>query len=240
MRTSLLCVLLFLAGCATPLPQTPPSGIPASVAAPQVRVGDNWTYQLYDGYTRISKGTYRYTVTAIEPQRIIVDVTHDGAPAGTQIFTRDWNWLEKPMTNLQNFRYSPPYPALPFPLEAGKTWRAYVNATDPVTNRTNRVRIDGDVLGWERVKVPAGEFDALKVRRLVYAGNYNYDREEEDITEVDWYAPRLGQIVKHVSSSSYIDKRASCDDVGCDRIVRNDWNVSALVSFERGGAGNAR
>lgn len=238
MKTFLLCALLFLAGCATPLPQTPPAGIPASVAAPPVRVGDNWTYQLHDGYTRISKGTYRYTVTAIEPRRMSVQVTHDGEPAGTQMFTRDWNWLEKPMTNLQNFRYSPPYAVLPFPLEAGKTWQAYVQATDPATGKTNRVRIDGDVLGWERVKVPAGEFDALKVRRLVYAGNADYDRGEEHIVEFDWYAPGLGQTVKQVTSSRYRDKRQGCDDGYCDDWVRNDWNVIELVRFERGGAGN--
>ena len=178
-------------------------------------------------------------MTAIEPQRISVQVTHDGEPAGTQMFTRDWNWLEKPMTNLQNFRYSPPYAALPFPLEAGKTWQAYVQATDPATGKTNRVRIDGDVLGWERVKVPAGEFDALKVRRLVYAGNHDYDRGEEHIVEFDWYAPRLGQAVKQVRSSKYLDKRQGCDRRHCDNWVRNDWSVTELVHFERAGAGKA-
>lgn len=226
--------LMLLAGCAAPLSQTPPAGIPASIASPHTGVGDSWTYQWHDGYTGFSRGIYAYTVTAVEPQRMTVQVTRDGNPAGTQTYTRDWNWLEKPMTNLQNFRYSPPYPALPFPLEAGKTWRAYIAATDPATGRSNRVRIDGEVLGWERVKVPAGEFDALKIRRLVYAGNGNYDREEEDITEVDWYAPRLDQVVKHDSKSRYIDKRQTCDKSGCSRIVRNDWNVIELVSFEHG------
>jgi len=236
MKKSAFFALLLLAGCATPLPQAPPDGIPASIPPPPVSVGDSWTYQWHDGYTQFSKGTYRYTVTAIAPQRMTVQVTRDGEPASTQIFTRDWNWLEKPMTNLQNFRYSPPYPALPFPLEAGKTWQAYITATDPATGQTNRVRVDGDVLGWERVKVPAGEFDALKLRRLVYAGNADYDRGEENISEFDWYAPRIGQVIKQVSSSRYLDKRASCDFGYCDNWVRNDWNVIELVRFERGGA----
>src|SRR5512146_2674578 len=107
MKKFLVFVLLFLAGCATPLPQTPPADIPASVAAPQISVVDSWTYQLHDGYTQFSKGTYRHTVTAIEPQRVIVQVVHYGKPKATQIFPPDWNWLEKPMTNLQNFRYDP-------------------------------------------------------------------------------------------------------------------------------------
>lgn len=235
MKKSLVFVLLFLAGCATPLPRTPPAGIPASVAAPQISVGDSWTYQLHDGYTQFSKGTYRYTVTAIEPQRVIVQVARDGKPDATQIFTRDWNWLEKPMTNLQNFRYNPAYPALPFPLQAGKTWQAYVRATDPATGQTNRVRIDGEVLGWERIKVPAGVFDTLKVRRLVYAGNADYDRGEENISEFDWYAPGIGQVVKQVSSSSYLNKRRSCEFGYCDNWDKNDWNVIELLRFERTG-----
>jgi hypothetical protein len=238
MKNILVLLVLLSVGCATPLPQNAPAGMPASVEAPQVRVGDSWTYQFTDGYTQISKGIYRYTVAAIEAQRMRVDVSHDGNPVGGQVFTRDWNWLEKPMTNLQNFRYDPPYPALPFPLAAGKTWRAYIKATDPVAGRTNRVRIDGKVLGWERVKVPAGIFDALKVQRLVYAGNADYDREEEDIFEVDWYAPLLGQVIKHVSSSRYIDKRETCDENGCNRIVKNDWNVFELTSFAHGDDGN--
>jgi hypothetical protein len=234
MKTFFLCALLLLGGCATPLSQIPPAGIPASVVAPQIHVGDSWTYQVHDGYTGISKGTYRYTVTAIEPQRVSVEVTHDGEPAGMQVFTRDWNWLEKPMTNLQNFRYSPPYAALPFPLAAGKSWQAYVHATDPASGKTNRVRIDGDVLGWERVKVPAGEFDALRVRRIVYAGNADYDRGEEHITEYEWYAPLIGQAVRQVTSSSYRDNRSTCDDGYCDDWVRQDWNVFELVSAVRG------
>ena len=111
-----------------------------------------------------------YRVTAVEGDAVTVQLRHEGRDS-MQRYTRDLNWRERPMTNLQNFRYDPPYPALPFPLEAGKTWQAYVNATDPATGRVNRVRIDGTVLGWERVKVSAGEFDALKVQRMVYAGN---------------------------------------------------------------------
>lgn len=224
---------LLLTGCATPLSQSPPSGIPASVSQPQVSVGDSWTYQWHDGYTGFSKGTYRYALAAVDAQRMTVQVTHDSEPVATQIFTQDGNWLEKPMANLQNFRYSPPYPALPFPLEAGKTWQAYIQATDPATGQTQRVRIDGKVLGWERVKVPAGEFDALKVRRLVYAGNQGYFRGEENIVEYDWYAPRPGQVVKQVSSSGYHDKTQGCDDGGCNNWVLNDWNVIELSGFER-------
>ena len=225
--------LAFLtAGCAAPLLQTPPPGIPLELVAPTVRAGDDWRYTLHDGYTRLPRGTVEYRVSAVEGDRVTVE-RRQGDRTSTERYTRDLNWRERPMTNLPNFRYDPPYAALPFPLAAGKTWRAYVKATDPATGQAHRVRIDGKVLGWERVRVPAGEFDALVVRRIVYAGNEDTTRGEENITEFDWYAPALGVIVRHVSSSSYFDKMRSCDERSCNAWIRNDWNVGELVSHRR-------
>lgn len=225
-------LVVLATGCAAPLPQTPPPGIPPELAAPTVRVGDDWRYAVHDGYTRLPQGTVEYRVSAVEGDRITVERRHEGRMS-TEHYTRDLNWRQRPMTNLPTFRYDPPYVALPFPLAAGKTWRAYVNATNSATGATHRVRIDGKVLGWERVAVPAGAFDALVVRRIVYAGNEDTTRGEENITEIDWYAPALGGIVRHVSSSAYFDKMSSCDERSCNAWVRNDWNVAELIGHRR-------
>jgi hypothetical protein len=220
--------MLIVAGCASPLPQNPPAGMPDAVSAPRIRAGDTWRYSLHDGYTKLPRGTLEYRVSAVQGDAVTVELRHEGRQT-TERYTPDWNWRERPMTNLQNFRYDPPYPALPFPLAAGKTWQAYVKATDPATGRVNRVRIDGQVLGWERVKVPAGEFDALVVQRKVYAGNADYFLGEEQITEIDWYAPSLGGIVKHASQSGHRDQRLGCDRV-CNQWINNGWNAVELVS----------
>ncbi len=235
MKRGLLLSMLLLAACASPLPQTPPAGQSGAVSAPQPLVGDIWRYAARDGYTGMAKGELEYRIDAITSDTINVTL-QQGDRTANERYTRDWNWRERPMTNLQNFRYEPAYPALPFPLEAGKTWQSYIRATDPGTGQVNRVRIDGKVLGGERVKVPAGEFDALKVRRLVYAGNHDYFRGEEHIAEFDWYAPKLGQIVKHVSTSGHQDKAQSCDDFFSDcNWIKGDWNVVELVNHQRGG-----
>lgn len=223
-----LAALLLSAGCAGSLPQNPPAGMPAQVGAPEIRTGDEWKYSLHDGYTKLSRGTLDYRVTAVDGDAVTVQLRREGHES-TQRYTRDWNWRERPMTNLQNFRYDPPYPALPFPLEAGKTWRAIVKATDPATGRVNRVRIDGKVLGWDRVKVPAGEFDALAVERVVYAGNQDGFLDEEHITEIDWYSPDAGGIVKHSSRSGHRDSSRACDRF-CNQWVDGGWNVAELLS----------
>jgi hypothetical protein len=228
MKRSLILTLL-VAGCASPLPQTPPAGVPAQVTAPATRAGDAWSYSLHDGYTKIARGTLNYRVTAVGADGITVTVDHDGRQS-TERYTPDWNWRERPMTNLQAFRYDPAYAALPFPLEAGKTWSTRVKATDPASGRVNNVRIDGKVVGWERVRVPAGEFDALKIQRIVYAGNAEHFLSEEKITEVDWYAPKVGRIVRHQSTSGHYDWRNGCGERFCDQWIRGEWNVLELVS----------
>jgi hypothetical protein len=226
MRKSLI-LALFAAGCASQLPQNPPAGVPAQVTAQPPKSGDTWTYALHDGYTKIARGTVSKRVTAVGADGITIAVDQNGRES-TERYTSDWNWRERPMTNLQNFRYDPAYPALPFPLESGKKWSTRVNATDPATGRVNSVRVDGEVLGWERVRVPAGEFDALKVKRVVYAGNAEPFLGEEKINEVDWYAPKIGRIVRHESASGHLDTRLGCDRT-CNQWVQNDWNVLELV-----------
>ena len=231
-RFLLLCTALLAASCAS-FSQTPPPGNPEQVTAPEIRAGDDWNYSLHDGYTKLPRGTVELHVDSVQRENVSVRVLHEGRQS-THTYTRDWNWRERPMTNLQNFRYEPAYAALPFPLAAGKTWQSYVNATDPATGQTNRVRIDGKVLGWERVKVPAGEFDAIVVRRLVWAGNGDTFKSEENISEVDWYAPQLGAVVKQVSNSAHYDRRLGCDERSCSAWVRNDWNVFELTSYRQG------
>ncbi|MGE5522171.1 MAG: hypothetical protein ACM3SS_00540 [Rhodospirillaceae bacterium] len=226
MRTLALAAAVAVTACTAPLPRTPPAGQPSEVAAPTVRTGETLRYVAHDGYTGLPRGTTTYRVIGIHGDDVNVAVRHDNR-AWTERYTKDWNWRERPMTNLQNFRYDPPYAALPFPLAAGKTWRTYVNATDPATGRTNRVRIDGEVLGWERVKVPAGEFDTLKVRRYVYAGNAAFFKTEERIVEHDWYAPQLAAIVRSEAKSEHFDNSMNCK--GQCNLVRGDWIVMELA-----------
>lgn len=235
MNKTLALLAFLLAGCAAPLLQTPPAGIPAEVSAPAARAGDTWIYTAYDGYTHLPRGQFDFRVDSVQDDTVKVERMHEGL-SGTEIYTRNWAWRERPLTNLQDLRYQPAIAALPFPLHAGKTWRNDVQATDPVTGRTYHVRIDGRVLGWERVKVPAGEFDALKVERRIYAGNFDYFKTEERIHEYDWYAPQLGAVVRHEASSEHTDTSKSCRFASCN-IILGDWTVFELSRIQRDNAG---
>lgn len=244
-RPFILSALLLLAGCAIPLPQTPPPGVPAQVPAPEIRVGDEWTYSVRDGFTGLDRGSQRYRITEAGSDRIVIAVSREGAGDEIHVYDRQWNWLRRPATNLQAFAYSPAYQAFAFPLAGGRTWKARLTATDPADGRRFPLTIDGAALGWERVKVPAGEFDALKVRRAVFFDYYESTvRGRSEIVETEWYAPAVKQAVKREATSRYLSylygesharflrvRGGGRDDDGGPRFVQDDWLIYELASY---------
>ncbi|MBI2295672.1 MAG: hypothetical protein HYU76_06485 [Betaproteobacteria bacterium] len=199
--------------------------------------------QVRDGFTGLERPGQRYSVTAVSGERVQVSVSRDGLNDELQVYDRQWNWLKRPATNLQSFDYSPPYQAFAFPLAPGKTWRARLTATDPADGRRFPVTIHGEVLGWERVKVPAGEFDSLKVRRNVFFDYWEHTvRGRSEIVETEWYAPAAKQAVRRETTSQYwsylygerdtgfLRVRGSDRDGGGPRFVQDDWLIYELIS----------
>ena len=216
-----------IAACATPDMQSPANG--PSAAAPVARTGAYWEYAVRDGYTGLPRGTYRYTVSRVDADRIVVDVTRDGERIDTELYAADWKGLEHPLRNLQRLRYSPPYPGYVFPLQPGQSWKSIVTSTDPATGRRFRTHVHAYVGGWRRIRVPAGEFDAIEVRREVYAGNGESFRLQEEISEVEWFAPAVGHAVAVEGLSSHVDTSRSGGGRNRYLRVRGDWLIAELV-----------
>jgi hypothetical protein len=211
--------LLLLVSCATHLAQTPPAGMANEIAAPQLQPGSVWRYAVSDGFTRLARGTIEYRVRAIEADAVTVDV-RTGSQESTELYSRDGNWLRRPATNMQVFSYSPAYRAFDYPLVPGKRWESRATATDPADGRSFPVSIRGEVLGWERIKVPAGEFDTLKVRRMVFLDYWlQGDRGQSIIQETDWYAPSLNQVARREAVSKYLRLADSGQPSGFIRVA---------------------
>lgn len=220
-----------VAACTTTITAGPPIESSASAAMPALAIGDSWTYRVRDGYTGLARPEQRLRVTGVDPDRVRVAASRSDGPDETQIFDREWNWLSRPATNLPFFEYSPAYRALSFPLAVGKTWRARGTATDPRDGRRFPVWIEGTVQGWEKVKVPAGEFEALKIKRLVFIDYWEYTiRGRSEIDEYEWYAPAVKQAVRREDRSRYLSYLYSADKGG-PTWVRDDWLIAELVSY---------
>jgi len=219
-----------LAGCQ--VGQFPPAvNPPAQADAPQLAVGDTWIYRHTDGYTKLPRGTYTHTISAIAGDVVTVQVTaENGNVVASDQFTREWNWLDRPMTNIQRFRYAPPYRAFQFPLQADTRWSVQMKATDVATGKVHDLaRVDGKVDGWKRVTVPAGTFDAVAVHRSAYSGVEIFERTQEYIVEDDWYAPAVNNVAAGSYRSTYRDKTQNGDDD--DGWRSNDWTRVELLEY---------
>ncbi|HEV8520229.1 MAG TPA: hypothetical protein VGQ54_16755 [Burkholderiales bacterium] len=225
-----LVLAIVLAGCqASPFP--PAANPPAQADSPRLAVGDAWVYRHTDGYTKLPRGTFAHTISAIAGDVVTVQVTaENGSIVATDQFTRDWNWLDKPMTNIQRFRYAPPYQAFQFPLKTDSKWSVQMKATDVTKSKIYELaRVDGKAVGWQRVAVPAGAFDSMLVHRAAYSGVETFERTQEYITEDDWYAPAVNNVVFGSYRSLYRDKTQNGD---MDDGWRNgDWMLVELLEY---------
>jgi hypothetical protein len=240
-RALIYALVLLATGCAAPTAQTPPAGVAANVTEPQIAVGDTWRYDVRDGFTKLPREPVEYRVTQVAGDRVTVEV-RTGERVSTEIYTRSGNWLQRPATNMQVFSYSPAYEALAFPLVPGKTWKSQAVATDPEDGRRFPVLIQGKVVGWERIREPAGEFDALKVQRRVYLDYFRQNvRGQSIIDETDWYVPALRQVARRETTSRYLSwiygrtdspiRYVGRDDGGGPRYIQDDWLIYDLAKY---------
>jgi hypothetical protein len=209
-----------------------------AIAAAAPATGDTYVYRVINGYNSELVGQVTYRVDKVDAGQITVSVTPDRPALGlprTDILASDGNWLRHPLINHDlpvEYTFSPAFPAYVAPLDAGQSWSTRVSATDPSTGRRNSVRIDGDVLSREPVTTPAGSFDTIKVKRRVYAGDWEPFRNETRIDVTEWFAPALGRAVKTDRKSGYYDQQR-CATRGACTLTRGDWFIFELASFGR-------
>ena len=206
---------------------------PAAPAAAASSAGDTYVYQYVNAYNKEVRGKLHYQVDRVEADRITVSVSPDTAEVGwahSETYTKEGNWLQNLVESHgvpEAYEFATAYPAYVFPLDPGKSWSVRVNATVPGTYTPSRsVRVDGEVIGNERIRVPAGEFDTIKVKRIVYTGDTYFTRQETRVTEFDWYVPALGRPVRTERKSDWLDV-SQCSRIGCQ--FHGSWYVLEML-----------
>ena len=249
-RISHLALALLIAGCETAgvvPPSSPVLGLPSS-SLPPAHVGDIARFRVRNAYNGESLGEAQYRVDKIDGGYVFVGVSTNSPYVGsprTEIYTAEGNWLRHVLLNHDqavDYEFAPPYPAYLFPLEAGKAWSVRVNARNLQTGRTNSVRVDAEVIGGERIMTEAGAFDVVKIRRRIYAGDWDGFLRETNIAEFDWFAPELGRSVRFESNSNWLDMSRSPGGGGMfggmfnnNQLMRGDWRVFELLSYRIAG-----
>lgn len=160
--------------------------------APQAKVGDSWYWVRSDRRTGHKDFETRRVITKVSPDR--VEATEDG---GAVVMSGDMTVIETPnFVRVETARF------LDFPLAVGKKWSFKFVQKGKTANYSTRWQYDAEVTGIEKVKTPAGEFDAFK---LVYKGFWNNDtnRRSGHATVSTWYAPAARTSVRTEFDDGY-------------------------------------
>lgn len=201
-----------LPGCAAPifLPA------PAPTKRPELRVGQKWVYAEINRYNNLQIATVTHEVTSISPLIRIARTDDKGNSQAEEIYDSQWAVRQEPSYE-QTQVFQTPLPLLPSRLEAGvaedfsTAYRVAQNNSLYAWN--SRLR----AVGWERVRVPAGEFTALRIERTFYFAHYDSFRFDNTRTDTLWFVPEINHWVRREWTGSY---RSS----GSRRIpLREDW-----------------
>lgn len=226
-----------LAGCAG---VAPPAGPPptAGTAGTAGTVAEWRTVNAYNGEPR---ATVRQRVDAAGARVEGIDFEEASeAPFGRDLArVRAWRLdargdlvaLER--ADGSETRFAPPLPMLPPRLEPGARAQAVALAREADGETPRRVRLAMRVAGWETVRVPAGEFRALRIYRDLDQGDGAPHRTATLRQEVLWYAPDAGLVVRREESSLFHDTSSGGGEAGGWLPRAGDWLRWELIRVSR-------
>jgi len=161
---------------------------------PEVKVGDQWQFAVYCTVPSTTPNR-AWVITSVTPDRI--EGTENGEPL---LLTADLNVLESPRTKESNPK------ALEFPLEVGKRWQYVSDWVFKPKGSKGRAIVNVTVLGYEKITIPAGEFDAFKLasKESLSGTSPINSQYAGETTRTYWYAPAARAVVKLVSHNPYL------------------------------------
>jgi hypothetical protein len=182
--------------------------LPADEAlkAPEVEVGDCWSYRARNIENRGPIDEYDECVTFIDRAKnvilAVVTVKADGREIDTS-YTTTWS----PRTGITGLVVTPVGQSQPvqYPLRVGDTYHEERDIRrvelGPVTGRSS---MKFKVTGWEEVSVPAGKFRALKIE-----GDGTTTRSDNwrtaKVSIEFWHVPEVNRFVKFRFRSPALD-----------------------------------
>ncbi|MCL4746428.1 MAG: hypothetical protein KJZ83_13585 [Burkholderiaceae bacterium] len=215
------------AGCATREAATA-----ARAAAPgaQVRLGDRWRYASINLYNGMRLGELLAEVVATTPRlRVAVSAT-TGAAGGQrseEVYASAWRVLEEPNYDLAQV-FSAPAPLLPSVLAPGASESFRGSYRTPLSDDALYWSEIARVETWERVRVPAGEFLALRVRRTIAFDHADRFRQRNTRSDTLWYAPEVNRWVRREWTGWYGTAATLRTN------MREDWVAHELIDYRPG------
>lgn len=184
------------------------------------------TYALSDTYvdSTTQQSTYSRETTVVNPDGSYTSDSKNSSNVVTDTYTAnaDGNRLSRTYVSGSGIvvgnlcTYTPSREYLNFPMYVGKSWAStWEYACTAGYHET--ANLNATVLNAEQVTVPAGTFDALRVRLATTLTNSNdgnlangsigTGQATYQIVTIGWYAPTIGQYVKYERTYTYVGMR---------------------------------
>jgi hypothetical protein len=195
-RKTLLSLLALPAGCSIqPLApvRTQPLAVPANT--PILRppaIGQAWTYQKFNGYDSRLIATEREEIIALTPQIVLRRSNEAGLLLAEEHQLAWGQILREPTWDfVQN--YVDATPLWPQNLSVGA--KSQVRTDYRLDNFAFPFWIDvlAEVKGWERIRLPLGEFNALHVERFIAIRHQDISRGATTRWDHIWLVPEIGR-----------------------------------------------
>jgi hypothetical protein len=200
-KPALVGLFAFLCASVVDAQETPSK----TIDKPVVQVGEAWSYRVTDR-GKPNEKTITRQIDAIDGDRIRIRRTESGQPDQLEIRNRDWNLLsvESPAGA---WSYNPFYASYAFPMAPGEKWKQSFRSRNPDGSET-QYEFEAEVVGWEKLTVLAGPFDALKVRTVT---SYTEKSSGGRIEETYWWAAGPAREIKREYRRTRSDSRPEVD-----------------------------
>jgi len=202
-RLLLAASALLPAACGVPGPRpqfvTPPAG---EIPIAPVRVGQRWRYQEINVYNGARSAEISAQVVETAPRLRVRLTRSDGRAQDDEIYSAPWNVVQEPFYDITQ-TFEQPLPLLPPQLSVGAQLSRSLRYRS--TGASRRLYW-GDWLvarGWEQLRLPAGEFLALRIERLINFEHQDIFRQEPRRYDTLWYAPSAGRWVQREWTGEY-------------------------------------
>ena len=193
---------LVLGGCANPAGIPPPPGSqPLQIPVP--RLGDRWRYRLIDRYRSAPIGEVAVAVTQAAPQIIARFDASDGDAPRQERWERPGEILEDPVYDVP-VRFEDPVPIVPLGARSGLSLHRRTHYRTPLGADRLRWEQVLRVVGWERITVPAGAFEVLRIERDIWLQHPDPFRLGGERTDVLWFSPQVGRWVAREWTGTYM------------------------------------
>jgi len=209
-RKTVLSLLALPAGCGiqslAPVRSQPIAGPSSPVLMRPPALGQSWTYHKLNGFNSAIVATEREEVSALSP-RIVVSRKTD---AGTQLpDEQHQSWgqvLREPQWDFPQ-NYVDPVPLWPAALAVAAFQEIRTDYRVDNFSFPFWIQVQATVLGWEKISLPMGDFDCLRVERLIGLKHMDISRVATTRWDNLWLAPQIGRWVVREITGIYTAHR---------------------------------